>query len=118
MPLDLALALRKHRAAANPALGQLSTQLRALAIAISRVSRRDGVIGVLCAGTWMMPLTAAGTGLVQGRHIVVTFPLRVADEPLVAALSACAAWRLCRSRSSRRVRVNVTRSRWRSRSSR
>ena len=28
-----------------------STHLRALAIAISRLSRRDGVIGVLCAGT-------------------------------------------------------------------
>ena len=39
---------------------------------MSRLSRRDGVIGVLCAGTWMMPLTAAGTGLVQGTVIVVT----------------------------------------------
>src|SRR5438094_7844681 len=34
-------------------------QLRALAIAIRRASRRPGLIGVLCAGTWMMPLTAA-----------------------------------------------------------
>ena len=38
-----------------------STQPRAFAIAISRASRRDGLIGVLCAGTWMMPLTAAGS---------------------------------------------------------
>jgi hypothetical protein len=32
-------------------LANSSTQLRAFAIAISRMSRRDGVIGVLCAGT-------------------------------------------------------------------
>ena len=48
-----------------------SIHWRALAIAIRRASRRSGLIGVLWAGTCMMPLTLAGTGLVQGRAIVV-----------------------------------------------
>src|SRR5215218_9755931 len=95
-----------------------STQLPALAIAISRASRRDGVIGVLCTGTWMMPLTAAGTGLAQGTLIVVTFAMGGADQSLLAVLWACGASRLCRSRSSRWFGVNITRSRWRSRRSR
>ena len=43
-----------------------SIHWRALAIAIRRASRRLALIGVLCAGVWMMPLTEAGTGLVQG----------------------------------------------------
>src|SRR5467141_1177520 len=48
-----------------------SIHWRALAIAIRRASRRLALIGVLCAGTWMMPLTVAETGLVQGTAIVV-----------------------------------------------
>jgi hypothetical protein len=76
------------------------------------------VIGVLCAGTWTMPLTAAGTGVVQGMVIVVTFAMGGADESLLAGLWACAAATLWRSRSSRRFGVNVTRSRRRSRRSR
>jgi len=47
-----------------------SIHWRASAIAIRSVSRRLALIGVLCAGTWMMPLTAVGAGLVQGTVIV------------------------------------------------
>jgi hypothetical protein len=38
-------------------LANSSTQLRACAIAINRLSRRDNFIGVLCAGTWTIPFT-------------------------------------------------------------
>ena len=70
MSLGLSFAPGKHGEAANRPLTNSSIQLRAFAIAMSRASRREGVIGVLCAGTWTMPLTAAGTGLVQGTVIV------------------------------------------------
>jgi hypothetical protein len=43
-------------------------QLRALAIAISTVSRCDGVIDGLCANTWMMPFYGGRHGLVQETH--------------------------------------------------
>src|SRR5262249_56611277 len=58
-----------------------SIHWRALAIAIRRASRRLALIGVLCAGTWMMPLTAAGAGLVPGAGIVVAVAIGEPHEP-------------------------------------
>src|SRR5580704_9144746 len=46
------------------------THLRALAMAISKVSRPPGFIGLLCAGTWTMPLAGTAAGTFQG---MVTF---------------------------------------------
>ena len=87
VPLDLAFAPGKHGEAANPAIGQLVDPLAGLGNRDQQRSRDgDGLIGVLCAGTWMMPLTAAGTGLVQGTVIVVTLAMRGADEPLLAGI--------------------------------
>jgi hypothetical protein len=62
-----------------------SIHSRAFAIAIRRASRRPGRIGVLCAGTWTMPLTAAGTGFRQGTAIVFTPAIGHPDEVLLAA---------------------------------
>src|SRR5262249_32075106 len=88
----------------------------ALAIAIRSASRRLALIGVLCAGTWMMPLTAAGAGLVQGTAIVVTLGVGRPAE-VFAGLWACAGSLIWRGRSARWFGVSVTRSRWRSRRS-
>ncbi len=52
------------------------------------------VVDPLAGGTWMMPFTTAGTGLVQGTVIVVMFAMGGADEALVAEFCACAAWTL------------------------
>jgi len=44
--------------------------LRALAMAINNTSRLPGFIGVLWAGTWMMPLSSVAAGTVQGTAII------------------------------------------------
>src|SRR5262249_27391092 len=80
---------------------------RALAIAIRSASRRLALIGVLCAGTRMMPLTAAGAGVVQGAAIVVTLAVRGRAE-VFAGSWACAGSMIWRSRSSRWFGVRLT----------
>src|SRR5262249_61607939 len=83
---------------------------RALGIAIEVASRWLALSGLLCGGTWIMPLTAAGTGLVQGTAIVVTLAVGRPAE-VFAGSWACAGSMIWRSRSSRWFGVNVTRSR-------
>jgi hypothetical protein len=51
VPLDLPFIPGKHGEAANPGMSQLVGPVASLAIAISRATRRDSVIGVLWAGT-------------------------------------------------------------------
>src|SRR5438128_1305909 len=79
------LAIRA-KLAARPC-AKSSIHWRALTIAIRSASRRLALIGVLCAGTWMMPLTAAGTGLVQGTAIVVTLAV---GRPAEVFTGSCA----------------------------
>ena len=66
-----------------------SIQMRALAIATSRASRRSSFMGVLCAGTWTMPLTLGGSGLVQGIAIVLMSELGLPDELFAPASGSC-----------------------------
>ena len=55
--------------------------LRALAIAVSKVSRLPGFIGVLCAGTCTMPLSGAAAGTVHGMATVVCSAAKVSSSP-------------------------------------
>ena len=67
MPLDLSFAPGKHGEAANPAMGQLVDPVASLGNRSQQgLADATASSGVLCAGTWMMPLAAAETGLVQG----------------------------------------------------
>src|SRR6266705_693242 len=68
----------------------------------------------------MMPLTAAGTGPVQGTAIVLMVEMAGSDDVLAPswASSSCACSTICLNRSATWFALNVTRSRWRSTRSR
>ena len=88
--------------------------VRALAIAISTVSRRDGVIDGLCASTWMMPFTAAGTGWSRrrirkgvqsrnscGRNYSESLAAENSVEESCVSLCSGVYWRACQRRNLR-----------------